>query len=252
MDTPLEHIHADPAVAIAAGDYTLAAQQESKKIIRAGDAIVFNNSNTEYRINDISLSNQGTYDDPVLGNRPADNGERMLIALERSDFLPPLSVANAVIPTLTYKVVRRPRKLRSSEFELPAGYQIDLRFSGVGNQVFSPIDASGVGGNVSNIEILYDKRGAIDRVDFDGAAGTGTSGRFKYLLLGGQRRNCRRASTRLPIPIHWPKTGICGWCINTMTGSVNVGNNGNAVSVPDPTRCCGPTKSNNSQRFSRS
>ena len=242
IETPIEHSKVNT---FTDGNSTeeellLAAEQERRKIIRPGDAIVFNNSNVEYRISSVLLSDQGTYLDPVLGSIPTNTGERMLLQMALSAYLPPpagpvQAFGASMTDAMPYRVIRRPRRLKSSEIELPEGFQIDLRFSGVGDQVFSPASFDKPNGNPDSIEILFDERGAVDRVDSDGATDIGVQIASPIFFFVTRLSGTEDEFSDNPPPTNPLANDENLWVIvNPVTGTVSVGYNGSAEPFQDP------------------
>ena len=155
-------------------------------ILRAGDSIRLGNGLARYRIKEILAVRQNGAGDNVLplvlewDNDP----NTAVLDLNSSDYITNWP-APEIGSSIAFSIERQPRKIRSSVVDLPAGYIIDMRYSGP----FDTAAAGGIDGNVETytafglaiddpanaslvenreIQIHFDSKGAIDRATFNG------------------------------------------------------------------------------------
>jgi type II secretory pathway pseudopilin PulG len=95
--------------------------------LRTGDRIRLNHGSVRYRVLGVSpntftkLIGGVAVDVPVLD---------LTVGLGQGNSLPAVQGTTGVPIEVPYLIYRRPRKLQSSKVDLPAGYMVDMRFSG--------------------------------------------------------------------------------------------------------------------------
>ena len=153
-------------------------------VVRVNDFIRFNNSPASYRIAQVLKpipTNDPMFLPLVLAwdNNPALN--QPTLDLSSTDFTTNWPAPRYTSP-VTFSIERQPRIIQSTETDLPAGYIIDLRYSGpsddgtieslnLPSQEDDP-ETRTIFGTASlqpnEVQILFNSQGAIDRIIVDG------------------------------------------------------------------------------------
>jgi len=130
-------------------------EQDSLDIIQLGDSISFGTSSFKYRIT-------GPTTFPLTGP--------LTLNIDRGTggYMPMPAVGSP------YIVHRKPRVLRSSKTSIPDNYIVDLRFSGFevvqAGMLTTVFDSTEL---TADIDFIFDEDGSVDRVFYQGGAGTG-------------------------------------------------------------------------------
>ena len=138
-----------------------------RNFIRVQDTIQLGGSKVKYRISAVPV--------PPTGSTTLD------LVIDQTDSSTPTPPRPAVtnvapFPTFSFRIERQPRVLRSSRTELPAGYIIDMRYSGPTqmwdnvSDPLNPVNVPAALGTVFNQElrstvIYFGQSGGIDRID---------------------------------------------------------------------------------------
>ena len=138
-----------------------------RNFIRVHDTIQLGGSKVRYRISAVPV--------PPTGSTTLD---LFIDQTDNSTPTPPRPAVTNVgpFPTFSFRIERQPRVLRSSRTELPAGYIIDMRYSGPTQMwdnvtdAANPVNVPAALGTLFNQElrttvIYFGQSGGIDRID---------------------------------------------------------------------------------------
>lgn len=148
-----------------------------RRVVRANDKIYFGNQSFGYRITNVreivNAADSPSFLDLQLETYVNNGVSRTTLPRPAWREVPSNDIAyrlgDSGVDIQTFRIERRPRVVRTSQIELPAGYEIDLRYSGWFGAVDPDTDSYDADlvqfqSGQSDIVVVFDETGGIDSV----------------------------------------------------------------------------------------